>query len=265
MEEDPDDSLGLLAALTAATDRELRERARALATRLLLRLAVPGRGVQPGTGRLASDRYRPDDGDLDLDASLEALVDAHATRTAVDVERLRVRTWARPSTAWCLVLDRSGSMHGRDLATAALATAAVVQRAGRDRAVLSFAGDVVAVASMADGRPDEEVVDHVLALRGHGTTDLAGALRAAADQLDRTAASRRVTVLLSDCRATEAGDVRAAAERLGGLAGGLVVLAPAGDDEEARALGSAVDAPVAGYDGPSDVPAGLLRVLDALR
>lgn len=59
--------------------------------------------------------------------------------------------------------------------------------------------------------------------------------------------------------------MRAAAERLGGLAGGLVVLAPAGDDDEARALGTAVDAPVAGYDGPSDVPAALLRVLDALR
>lgn len=94
-----------------------------------------------------------------------------------------MRTWSRPSTVWCLVLNRSGSMHDRDLATAALTTAAVVQRAGHDRAVLSFARDVVAVASMADGRPDHEVVDHVLALRGHGTIDVPAALRHVLDAL----------------------------------------------------------------------------------
>lgn len=260
MNDDPDEMLGLLAELTAATDPALRARARALANRMFLRLALPGRPVGRGIGRLVRGPYRPDAGDLDLDASIEALVDARATRTAVDVERLRVRTWAAPSTAWCLVLDRSGSMHGRELATAALATAAVVQRAGRERAVLSFARDVVAVASMADDRPDDEVVDRVLALRGHGTTDLAGALRAAADQLGRSAATRRVTVLLSDCRATEPGDVHAAAA----LVDGLVVLAPAGDDVEARALAAAVGAPVAAYGGPSTIPDALADVLDAL-
>ena len=50
------------------------------------------------------------------------------------------------------------------------------------------------------------VVDDLLRLRGQGTTDLAGALTAAARQLDRSRAKRRVTILMSDCRATTGAD-----------------------------------------------------------
>ena len=61
----------------------------------------------------------------------------------------------------------------------------------------------------------QPVLDAVLALRGFGTTDVAGALTAAADQLSRSRAGRRITVLLSDCRATTPGDVtRARSARL---------------------------------------------------
>ncbi len=78
----------------------------------------------------------------------------------------------------------------------------------------------------------------MLALRGHGTTDLAGALHAAGRQLARSGAGRKITVLLSDCRATEPGDVVAAASALDELA----IVAPAGDAEEADALAAAVGA-----------------------
>lgn len=148
-------------------------------------------------------------------------------------------------------------MHGESLATAALTTAAVLLRAGPERAVLSFGSHVVALASMADGRPDGEVLDAVLALRGHGTTDLAGVLRAAADQLGRSAASRRRTLLLSDCRATEPGDVVAAAR----LHDELVVLAPEDDPAEAGALVAAVGGRLATVAGPSDVPAAIGHLL----
>ena len=43
-------------------------------------------------------------------------------------------------------------------------------------------------------KPTEHVVTDVLSLRGHGTTDLAGALRAAGEQLGRSAAARKVAI-----------------------------------------------------------------------
>jgi hypothetical protein len=46
----------------------------------------------------------------------------------------------------------------------------------------------------------------LLALRGHGVTDLAAALRAAATQLSAVTADERVVLLLSDCLPTAGGD-----------------------------------------------------------
>ena len=51
-------------------------------------------------------------------------------------------------------------------------------------------------------RPPEDLVGDLISLRGHGVTDLAAALRAAAAQLGRASADERVAVLLSDCLRT---------------------------------------------------------------
>ncbi|RLV48599.1 VWA domain-containing protein [Nocardioides mangrovicus] len=245
--------------MATATDERLREAARRLAARLFWSHARRGAAEDRGVSRMRSVRHRPHEGDVDLERSTDALVRARAAGQAVDPDDLWTTTWRRAPTAWCLLLDRSGSMHGEALATAALATGAFLLRAGRERAVLSFADDVVALASMADGRRDDDVLDRVLALRGSGTTELATALDAAADQLGRTAARRRVTVLLSDCRATRPEEVPAAA----GRHEELVVLAPAGDPAAALALARATGARVATVSGPSQVPAALARLLDA--
>jgi Mg-chelatase subunit ChlD len=259
MSEDPDDTMAMLADLTGATDAALRELARRLAGRLSLDLARRGPVRPRGVGKLVEQPFRPDGGDLDLDASLEAIAAARAAGEAIDPERLRVRGWSTPGTALCLLVDRSGSMGGRPLATSAVAAAAVSWRAPEDYSVLSFGKDVIAAKSQDRARPVEQVVDAVLALRGFGTTDVAGALEAAREQLARSRAARRITVLLSDCRATEPGDVAGAASALDEL----VILAPEGDSEEAEALAGAVGARVTTVAGPSGVAEALTRVLDA--
>jgi Mg-chelatase subunit ChlD len=202
--------------------------------------------------------YRPDAGDLDLDASLDAVVLATRTASAVDPDDLRVRAWGTPGTAICLVVDRSGSMGGKPLATSAVAAAAVAWRSPDDYSVLSFGKEVIAVKSQDVAVSSETVVDAVLALRGFGTTDVAGALRAAADQLARTQAGRRITILLSDCRATEPGDAVAAAARLDELA----IIAPAGDEADARELAARTGARLATVDGPASVADAIGAVLD---
>jgi Mg-chelatase subunit ChlD len=258
MEDDPDDTLALLADLTGATDQKLRDLARRLAGKLFLDIARRGPARPRGVGQLRTQRYRPDGGDLDVDASIDALVASRAGDVAIDPDDLRVRAWSTPGTAICLLVDRSGSMTGRPVATAAVAAAAVAWRAPDDYSVLSFGKDVIAAKSQDAVKSNERVVDSVLALRGFGTTDVVGALTAAADQLTRSRAGRKITILLSDCRATVPGDIIAAARQLDEL----VIIAPESDDVEAIDLARETGARVTAVSGPSDSAAALARVLD---
>jgi Mg-chelatase subunit ChlD len=197
-----------------------------------------------------------------MDASMEAIVDAGGTRPGkgrgVDAERLRVRGWVKPGTALCLLVDRSGSMGGKPLAASAVAAAAVAWRAPADYSVLAFAKDVVVAKSQDSDKASERVVNDVLSLRGFGTTDVAGALFAAAQQLSRSRAGRKITILLSDCRATVDGDPVAAASGVGEL----VVIAPEGDSDEAEAFALRVGARLTTVSGPSAVADAIARLLD---
>jgi hypothetical protein len=257
MAEDADEAMAMLADMTRATDANLRDLARRLAGRLVLDVARRGPAKPRGSGRIAAAPYQPDAGDLDIDASTEAIVEARAARSAVDPERLRVRRWVQPRTAVCLLVDRSGSMGGKPLATNAVAAAAVAFRSPDDFSVVSFAKDSVVVKSQDGSTTVEAVVDGVLALRGHGTTDLASALAAAGQQLSRSNAGRKITILLSDCRATEPGDVLVAAAALEELA----IVAPEGDSEAAEELASAVGAAITTVAGPATAADALSRVL----
>ena len=97
--------------------------------------------------------------------------------------------------------------------------------------MLAFGKDVVVAKSQDADKDGDRVVGDLLALRGFGTTDVAGALQTAAAQLGRSRAARKITVLLSDCRATVDGDPLAAARGLDEL----VVIAP---EERQRGGGS---------------------------
>jgi len=257
MQNSPDETLSMLADLTAATDPALRELARKLAGRILIELAQSGKPRPRGIGKMWLRKYQPDAGDIDIDASLDALNELRATRV-VDADELRVRGWLRPGTAISLVVDRSGSMGGKPLANSAMAAASIAAREPADYSVLVFGKDVIAAKSQDVHKSGDDVVNTVLALRGFGTTDLAGALHASREQLARSRASRRITVLLSDCRATVDGDARAAAKSLDEL----VIIAPLEDDAEARVFADSVGARFTTVSGPSDIPDAMRRVLD---
>jgi Mg-chelatase subunit ChlD len=140
-------------------------------------------------------------------------------------------------------------MAGERLATASLAVAACALRAREEYAVLAFARWVTVVRDLRDSPRTEDVVDATLALRGHGLTGLAGALERAAETVGRSRASRRVVVLLSDCRATDGVDPVPAAMGLTDL----LVVAPAADAEDAIELAAAANAQLTLVGRPSDV------------
>ena len=141
---DPDHALSLLAQMRSATDRTLAMLAARLAGRLVLDVAKTGPVRARGVGSMVSSPADRVEGDIDIDASIDALLHARAAGEAVDAADLRVRHWTQPATALCLVIDRSGSMSGKRLATAAVAAAACAHRAPSDWSVLAFADRVIA-------------------------------------------------------------------------------------------------------------------------
>ncbi|HEY1643043.1 MAG TPA: AAA family ATPase [Streptosporangiaceae bacterium] len=203
---DPDAAATLLADLALATDRELRAAARRLAARVFVRLGAAGGAPSRGTRRLGPSPRG--DGDLDLDRTLDRLSGSWPPGP----DALVTRAWVARRRALCLLVDTSGSMTGLAVAIAAVAAAGVVLAGDRqlDPAVLAFGGTVTVLQAGAAPRDPEALVGDLVGLRGHGLTDLAGALRAAGRQLSGTAADQRVAILLSDCLHT-AGDDPAAA------------------------------------------------------
>jgi Mg-chelatase subunit ChlD len=248
----------LLAQMRNATDQQMASLAARLAGQLVLDVARVGPIQARGVGSITSSPADRADGDLDLDASLDGLVRARASRELVDPSELRVRHWTQPATALVLVIDRSGSMSGRRLAIAAVAAAACAHRAPVDWSVLAFADRVIALKSQQEQRDPLAVVDDLLRLRGQGVTDLAGALQAAVRQLERSRAKRRVTVLLSDCRSTFGADPIDSARRLDELC----VIAPADDAEDAETFARQIGARWAVVGEPTDIPDAFGQVLD---
>ncbi len=254
LDEDTDRALDLLAKMTQAMDRDLATLAKRLAGRLVLELSRAGQAQNRGVGRLVTEPADERAGDIDIDASLDGLITAKAQRRPPSIEDLRVQRWQRPDTALCLLVDRSGSMSGERLASAALAAAVCAWRAPSQFAVLAFSDRVIEVKPLTGTKPAETVVAEILALRGHGTTDVALALRAAKRQLAGTTARRRITILLSDAEVTAGGDPIQPAKALDEL----VVIAPEDEPQHARSLIAAAGGRLGEVGGP-------MSVLDALR
>lgn len=201
----------MLADMATATDPALRAQARALARRLLPRLAATGPARRRGTHRLTA-RAGTLEGDLDLDRSLER---SHARRPRHPHE-LVTRRFAAAPRAVCLLVDRSGSMGGHAVALAAVAASAVLA-AGSERlrcGVIAFATETMVLRDPRSTGPADGVIEDLLALRGHGRTDLARALRTAAQLLHTVPPGGRTAILLSDGLHTTGADPLPAA---GGL------------------------------------------------
>ncbi|NMH76656.1 AAA domain-containing protein [Pseudonocardia xinjiangensis] len=230
----PEAAAALLADLAVATDVQLRAAARRLAGRVFIQLGRVGPARARGTRRLGPAKGA--DGDLDLDRTLDGWAPGPSRRPEHD--DIVTRTWTAHRRAICLVVDISGSMQGLAVALAAVAAAGVVVAAeGRlQPSVLAFGAGVRVLQAQGVRRPPEDLLSDLVALRGHGLTDLAAALREASRQLAGAVADERLVVLLSDCRHTVGGEPAAA------LAGidRLHVLVPLGGAEaEAAAAGLA--------------------------
>jgi magnesium chelatase subunit D len=227
---DPEAAAAMLADMAVATDEQLRAAARRLAGRVFIQLGRVGPARARGTRRLGPSSGW--EGDLDLDRTLDAWTPGPTRRPGAD--DIVTRTWTAHRRAVSLVVDISGSMQGLAVALAAVAAAGVVIAAeGKlEPSVLAFGAGVRVLQAQGARRQREELLSELVALRGHGTTDLAAGLREASRQLAGAVADERVVVLLSDCLHT-AGDEPA--EALGGIDRLHVLVPLAGAEAETTA------------------------------
>jgi len=247
----------LLAAMTTATDENLRAAAIRLSAAIVLERARSGRTSMRGISRLRPVRGAPE-GDLDIDASIDGVSQARSEARPVALDDLTTVQWARANTAFAVVVDRSGSMTGARLAAAATVAAACALRAPQEHAVLSFSGTIEIIRPLASDIAPAVVAERLLRLRGHGVTRLAAALEAAREQLAHARARRRVVILLSDCRSTDDDGTAEAARALDEL----VILAPADDHEQAAHLAGLAGARWGAIAHPLDAAAVLDRLLE---
>jgi magnesium chelatase subunit D len=264
---DPDAAAALLADLSQAMDAKLRAVARQLAARIFIQLGATGRQSAHGPRRIRTSARA--DGDVDLDRT----IDRASGTWPPPGDDIVTRSWHAHRRSVCLLVDSSGSMSGLALAMAAVASASVLLAADSrlDTGVLAFSSDVTVLQPPGSRTAPEVLVGQLLGLRGHGMTDLAGALRAAAMQLAAgragSNAGERCVVLLSDCLSTAGGDPAASLDGIDRVH--VLCPLPAGTepqpgsiDAAARIarLGGGISQPIRTL---ADIPAALTALLAA--
>lgn len=195
-------------------DPETMRRARQIAAALAV--PRPRRDVtaRRGVGELASVRYRGGSDDIDLDATLDNLIE----HPVPDEDDIIVRERVRTRRSVVLAVDVSGSMRGERVRTAAATVGALAADLARDDlAVIAFWSDAAVLARLGEQVVASRLLDTLLRVPAKGLTNIAFPLQVARRQLARIPARDARVLLLSDCVHNAGPDPRFAAAGLSRL------------------------------------------------
>jgi Mg-chelatase subunit ChlD len=192
-------------------DPETLRRAQQIASRLAVPRPRRDTTARRGVGELASLRYRGGSDDIDLDQTVEQLVEHPVPEEDDIIVRERVRT--RRSVV--LLVDVSGSMRGERIRTAAATVGALAAELDRDDlAVVAFWSDAAILSHLGQHVPAQRLLEQMLRIPAKGLTNIAFPLDVAATELARVPARDARVVLLSDCVHNAGPDPRPLAARL---------------------------------------------------
>jgi Mg-chelatase subunit ChlD len=207
-------------------DPETVRRARQIAARLAVPRPRRDTSARRGVGELASVRYKGGSDDIDLDRTVEQLVEHPVPEEDDIIVRERVRT--RRSVV--LLVDVSGSMRGERIRTAAATVGALGAELDRDDlAVVAFWSDAAVLSHLGQHVPAQQLLEAMLRIPAKGLTNIAFPLQVAATELARVPARDARVVLLSDCVHNAGPDPRPLAARLPRLD---VLLDTSGEQDE---------------------------------
>jgi Mg-chelatase subunit ChlD len=209
-----------------AADPETLRRARQIAARLAVPRPRRDITARRGVGELASVRYRGGSDDIDLDRTVERLVE----HPVPDEEDIVVRERVRTRRSVVLLADVSGSMRGERVRTVAATVGALAAELARDDlAVLAFWSDAAVLAHLGQPVPAGRLLEQLLRIPARGLTNIAFPLQVAAAELARVPARDARVLLLSDCVHNAGPDPRPLAARLPRLD---VLLDTSGEQDE---------------------------------
>jgi Mg-chelatase subunit ChlD len=208
------------------SDPETLRRARQIAAQLAVPRPRRDTSARRGVGELASVRYNGGSDDIDLDRTVEQLVEHPVPEEDDIIVRERVRT--RRSVV--LLVDVSGSMRGERIRTAAATVGALAAELDRDDlSVVAFWSDAAVLSHLGHHVPAQQLLEEMLRIPAKGLTNIAFPLEVAATELARVPARDARVVLLSDCVHNAGPDPRPLAARLSRLD---VLLDTSGEQDE---------------------------------
>ena len=195
----------------AHADPETLRRARQIATRLAVPRPRRDTSARRGVGELASLRYRGGSDDIDLDRTVEQLVE----HPVPDEDDIIVRERVRTRRSVVLLVDVSGSMRGERVRTAAATVGALAAELDRDDlAVVAFWSDAAILNHLGHQVQPQRLLETMLHIPAKGLTNIAFPLQVAARELARVPARDARVLLLSDCVHNAGPDPRPLAARL---------------------------------------------------
>lgn len=195
----------------ASPDPEVLRRARQIAARLAMPRPRRDLTARRGAGELASVRFRGGSDDIDLDRTIEQLVEHPVPEEDDIIVRERVRT----KRSVLLLVDVSGSMRGERVRTAAATVGALAAELSRDDlGVVAFWSDAAVLNRLGQHVPPQALLDKMLRIPAKGLTNIAFPLQVATRELARIPVRDARAVLLSDCVHNAGPDPRPFAARL---------------------------------------------------
>lgn len=197
---DSEDFPGELVALATEQDTESTGLARTRAREIAARLALPKpRRVarrRNASGRAITTAFSGGSDDIDLDATLEVLLEEPFPND----DAILVRERMRRSRAVAVLVDISGSMKGERVLNAAAIMGALLSELRDERlAVIAFWSDAAVLARLGERIDARVLVDQLVSIPAQGLTNIEFPLRLAWTELRNVPTRDARVVLLSDC------------------------------------------------------------------